>query len=738
MLIKNQSTAQSTKQLGTIGYKQLLQDSFQDGAIFKSRSQSNATEHVTPKQSVRMFQFNRQRGQSKMSEFGSQKTLKVSQVRGSSLKLRSSQINRDDIMKSLEDQIRHQCDYHEKLVGMFELDQNMKMQLQINHLVLEDKHNQPKISSQHLKEDIYIMVHNTIDRLLQSVQLQQSFLRRAQKKTGLEIINQFQEMVHLILSALSKSDNQLAVMIENIWKLLMLAVEFLNQSHKAECDNISQNLLQELKDQVQEQSKEIQSLNQKCHNLRVEIKQLKEQHKQEIHSYQYQVNVAKAEYNDFKTIQEQLSTFDNAYGCMKDVDRNIRETNNVLSKIEDTVHTRDKEFFSSFKSVITQYKLDRDSELNQIQRLQREYKFQQLQPKYLAVLQDYFTHPFLPYLMKPSQMDDNKDISKIFIEWFHYECQNKPNQQQTPLQISLRNIKFLQLRTPSELFIEYLIETNQIQYLETILLFLKNQTENMGDINLLPKAEKQTKQFYYLFQIILQMEATQFMTIEFFSKLIVFYQELQMIQSMEDEQTAKKWENKFGWYSFITQNLSQCLSYITDDPDRIQQQQNNITQMVLQAIQIENEKMRTINKKIQEENQTLDNETDINKQKMKIDKLKSSILQQYPYPFNQEKVYLILLQLFERNLKLAQKQKNKRKQCLEGNEWTNYLAEAINLMTSLIILCPQCLMKADLSEDLMVIEREIKLLRSNASSPEKKTNPLQKLASEIIQQGRKN
>mgnify|MGYP001810105113 CR=1 FL=1 len=35
-------------------------------------------------------------------------------------------------------------------------------------------------------------------------------------------------MVHLILSALSKSDNQLAVMIENIWKLLMLAVEFLN------------------------------------------------------------------------------------------------------------------------------------------------------------------------------------------------------------------------------------------------------------------------------------------------------------------------------------------------------------------------------------------------------------------------------------------------------------------------------------------------------------------------------
>ena len=38
---------------------------------------------------------------------------------------------------------------------------------------------------------------------------------------------------------------------------------------------------------------------------------------------------------------------------MKDVDRNIRETNNVLTKIEDTVQTRDKEFFSSFKSVIT-------------------------------------------------------------------------------------------------------------------------------------------------------------------------------------------------------------------------------------------------------------------------------------------------------------------------------------------------------------------------------------------------
>ena len=42
-------------------------------------------------------------------------------------------------------------------------------------------------------------------------------------------------------------------------------------------------------------------------------------------------------------------------------------------------------------------------------------------------------------------------------------------------------------------------------------------------------------------------------------------------------------------------------------------------------------------------------------------------------------------------------------------------------------------MKADLNEDLLVIEREIKLLRSNASSPEKKLNPLQKLASEIIQ-----
>lgn len=66
-------------------------------------------------------------------------------------------------MRQVHEKIQDGNELHDKLISIFEIDKAMKRNLELNHLIIQDK--RPESQKKDIRDDIYILLLNSIEKI---------------------------------------------------------------------------------------------------------------------------------------------------------------------------------------------------------------------------------------------------------------------------------------------------------------------------------------------------------------------------------------------------------------------------------------------------------------------------------------------------------------------------------------------------------------------------------------------
>ncbi|CAD8135460.1 unnamed protein product [Paramecium octaurelia] len=693
----NMST-KTMKSLQQSTYKhQILSDVFSDINFYKYRSQSN-TDQYTP---LKGFQIVKLRGPSRLSVQQSQQSIKTVK---SIKKRNNSQSNvRFDLFKHVMEM--DDSEMHEKLINLFEIDLKMRKNLEINRMIVQDKQ-QSSAQIDEIYQEILLMLSNTIERIHQYINannLERSNLKKAHRRTAVEIEHQMQEFINMMLTAIAKRDMTLARLIENAWKLISVAIEMILQNGKAEQEYIQQEVLNELQQEVVQLKQQNEDIYHKYMEVSELNNKLTHQHKQEINNLTYQLNMAKVEFNDYKQNQEALSTLENATGSLKDVELNLKDTHKILNKIEENISNRDTQLYQTLKSVVQQHKMDKDSQMNKAQKLINRYQLKSLNTKQCIIASEYFNHPFVQYLDINFEyiQQDEKCIQQLLIDWFNQECM-KPQFGSHPAQQRLEQISTYERRSNAESFIHFLIKNDNLNQLQNCIAYISQNLE-MGDLNQLNKVEKFNRQFCIFFGAIFQFDITNIeIDLLTYDRIRFLYSGL--VQANQEEQFQN--QNKFLWYNFVVQNLGDlCASIFLDYSEKVSNSQQTIIQILVYIMQCESDKRKHHIKKLIEDFKSVDIE--LNLQRERMQKFVKELCSFYNYQYNELHVIQYAQALFDRYIRVYQT--GRKRNGLEIGEWISFIQELQQIMNKLILIKPHLHHQIFMLEDLQYVNKEFQV-----------------------------
>ncbi|CAD8142675.1 unnamed protein product [Paramecium octaurelia] len=709
----NMST-KTMKSLQQSTYKhQLLSDVFSDFNFYKYRSQSN-TEQYTP---LKGFQIVKLRGPSRVSIQQSQQSIKTVK----SIKKRNNSQNsvRIDLFKH----VTEMDDYgmHEKLMNLFEIDLKMRKNLEINRMIVQDKQ-QSSAQLDEIYQEILLMLSNTIERIHQYINannLERSDLKKAQRRTAIEIEHQLQEFVNMMLTAIAKRDMTLARLTENAWKLICVAIEMILQNGKAEQEYIQQEVLNELQQEVVHLKQENEDIYHKYMEVSELNNKLTQQHKQEINILTYQLNMARVEFNDYKQSQEALGTLEHATGSLKDVELNLKDTHKILNKIEENISNRDTQLFQTLKSVVQQHKMDKDSQMNKSQKLINRYQLKSLNTKQCIIASEYFNHPFVQYLdlnFEYNQQDE-KCLQQLLVDWFNQECV-KPQFGTHPAQQRLEQISTYERKSNAESFIHFLIKNDNLNQLQNCIAYISQNIE-MGDLNSLNKVEKYSRQLCIFFGVIFQFDINNIeIDLLTYDRIRFLYSGL--MQTNQEEQTQN--QNKFQWYNFVVQNLSElCAQIFLDYSEKVANSQQTIAQILVFILQSESDKRKHQLKKLIDDFKSVDIE--LNLQRERMFKFVKELCSFYNYQYNELQVIQYAQALFDRYIRVYQT--GRKRNGLEIGEWISFIQELQSVLNKLIQIKPHLHHQIFMLEDLQYVNKEFQV-HTRTSQIERRESQIRK------------